>query len=212
MIGRRAAIAGLAASAPAWASDIPPDRILPFRVSRNGSPIGTHVLRFTKMANGFDVQIAVDIAVSLGPITLYRYTLRGLEQWRDGQVIRLDATTDDDGKKDFARVSRDGNRLWVEGSAGPRYQAPRTALPSTHWNRTELDGPWINPQDGRLLATAVASGGVDTVLLASGGTVVAHHYTVSGDAKMELWYKADRLWTGLRAPGRDGSTILYELT
>ena len=71
---------------------IPDDNRRAFRITRNGSAIGTHVLTFARLDNGFDIRIAVAIAVGFGPITLFRYALRGLEQWRNGTAIHLDAT------------------------------------------------------------------------------------------------------------------------
>jgi len=34
---------------------------------------------------------------------------------------------------------------------------------------------------------------------------------VGGDVHMALWYDVNRDWTALRAPGKDGSTISYDL-
>ena len=210
MITRRAVLLGLVAATPA-APGIPADNRLAFRLSRNADPVGTHVLTFTRRADGFDIRIAVDIAVRFGPIPLYHYTLRGLEQWRDNQLAKLEATTDDDGTADFARVTREADGLWVEGSAGPRYRAPANALPGTHWNLAELNGPWINPQNGQLLRPTVERLGRDVVQLGNGRKVEASQFVVGGDVHMALWYDVNRDWTALRAPGKDGSTISYDL-
>jgi Family of unknown function (DUF6134) len=210
LITRRAVLLGLVAATSA-APGIPADNRLAFRVSRNAKPVGTHVLTFTRRPDGFDIRTAVDIAVRFGPIPLYRYTLRGLEQWRDNQLVKLEATTDDDGTADFARVTRDADGLLVEGSAGPRYMAPANALPGTHWNLAELNGPWINPQNGKLLRPTVERLGRDVVQLGNGRKVEASQFMVAGDVRMALWYDANGDWTALRAPGKDGSTISYEL-
>jgi hypothetical protein len=209
MISRRATLLGLVAASPI-STKLEHATQLSFRVMRNGKPIGTHAISIEPAGEGFDVHIAVDIAYSIGPITLYRYTLRGLEQWRGGQLVRLDAHTDDDGTANFASAVRQGQDLWVTGSASAGYRAPPNALPGTHWNRNELDGPWINPQDGKLLTHTVADAGPDSVALADGSRVGAERFVVNGDVRMELWYTADRRWVSLRAPARDGSTILYD--
>jgi hypothetical protein len=216
MIGRRGLLFG---AATAWAAreacampPVPEDGRLAFRVVRNGSAIGTHVLTFARLDNGIDVHIAVDIAVGFGPLVLYRYTLRGLEQWRDGAVSHVDATTNDDGTNDYMRADRDARGLWVEGSKASRYLAPADALPATHWNMAELDGPWINPQDGRLLHPTVQRTGSDLVKLADGRGEKATDYVLSGDVHMELWYNAARQWSALLFTARDGSLVRYELT
>ena len=182
-----------------------------FRIVRNGSAIGTHVLTFERADNGLDIHIAVDIAVGFGPITFFRYTLRGLEQWRNGAVVHVNATTNDDDSPEHMRADRDASGLWVEGSKAPRYLAPTEAMPATHWNISELNAPWINPQDGRLLHPVVQRIGDETLTMPNGATRSATHFVLSGDAKLDLWYDAACQWSALRFTAKDGSLVRYEL-
>jgi len=210
MIARRAALLGtgcaLISTRAARAA-----RTLRFRVHRNGDPIGTHELTFDPVTDGLDVHIAVDIAVGLGPITLFRYRLRAVEQWRQGTLQRLQGTTDNDGDAEFIDAQRDAAGLLVRGSAGPAYRAPAEAIPGTHWNQAEIGAPWINPQNGKLMRLAVTEAGPAPLPRIDGAKLTAHRFALDGDARMELWYGQDRGWTALRAPGRDGSTITYDL-
>lgn len=212
MIARRATLLGLIGTGVAHAATEVADTSLDasFRVLRNGNPIGTHSISIEPVTGGFDVHIDVDIKYSIGPITLYRYRLRGREQWRDGRFVQLDARTDDDGTAQFATITRQGSSLWVSGSANSGYHAPENALPGTHWNKNELAGPWISPQDGKLLAPAVTDAGAEPLAGVRGVTLRAEHFVMSGDVRMELWYTADRRWACLRAPAADGSVILYD--
>jgi Family of unknown function (DUF6134) len=188
----------------------PPSDRLAFRLVREGDAIGTHVLTFARLDNGLDVHIAVDIAVRFGPLVLFRYTLRGLEQWRNGSFVHLDATTNDNGTRDQMRADRDVQGLWVEGSQARRYLAPSDALPATHWNMAELQAPWINPQGGRLLHPVVRCLGPGQVALASGGAETATEYALSGDARLDIWYNESRDWSGLGFAAKDGSEVRYE--
>jgi hypothetical protein len=214
MIGRRGALLGVATACVARgaraALPVPEDGRLAFRIMRKGSAIGTHVLTFARQDNGVDISIAVDIAVGLGPLVLFHYSLRGLEQWRDGVVTHVEATTDDDGTPDHMHADRDVRGLWVQGSKASRYLAPADALPATHWNIAELDGPWINPQDGRLFHPVVHRVGSDQVTLAGGRVAQAMDFKLSGDVHLELWYSAAREWCALSFTAKDGSLVRYE--
>ena len=170
------------------------------------------MLTFERLDNGLDIHIAVDIAVGFGPITLFRYTLRGLEQWRNGAVVHVNATTNDDDTPEHMRADRDASGLWVEGSKAPRYLAPQEAMPATHWNIAELNAPWINPQDGRLLHPLVQRLGDEALTMPDGTTRPAAHYALSGDAKLDLWYDTACQWSALRFLAKDGSPVRYELT
>ncbi len=215
MIGRRTILligSAAALARPArLAADSPDAGRLAFRLVRDGSVIGSHILDFTPADNGFDIRIAVDIAVGLGPIALFRYTLRGLEQWRDGKVVHIETMTNDDGDLETVHGIRDSAGFWIQGSKAPTpYLAPATALPATHWNIAELQGSWINIEDGRLMKTIVAPRGMDTVKLADGNAIQARHYALSGDVNLDIWYDEQDRWCALTFVAHDGSLVRYE--
>ena len=209
LIGRRAMLAGLGAAGtglPVWAA---PTQSLVFRVTRKGDDIGRHSITFSGDAAQLQVDIAVDIRVGLGPITLYRYGLRATERWRNGVLQEVSGTTNDDGTKDFVNARRQNDRLSVEGSAGPAYLAPAASIAASHWNRAELAAPMVNIQDGALLEFKVTPKGLEQ-LTARGRQVAAEHYVLEGKEHLEIWYDSAGVWVGLTAIGRDGSLITYE--
>jgi hypothetical protein len=212
MIGRRAAVAaaGVVLGGVAARAASPEDR-LAFDIMREGSRIGSHVLNFAASDNAMTVRIAVDIAVRFGPLVVFRYTLRGLEQWSGGALVHAEAHADDDGTPGHMQADRDAGGLWVSGSKAARYLAPAKALTATHWNMAELDGPWINFQDGGLLHPAVARIGTDQVKRPGGGSKPATHFALTGDARLDLWYDSDRRWSALTFTAHDGSLVRYEL-
>jgi hypothetical protein len=183
---------------------------LAFRVLRNGSAVGSHTLDFMPRDDGFDVHIAVDIAVALGPITLFRYRLDGTERWRGGIFVSFDSATNHDGKKETCSCQRQDKRLWVSGSQVTRYQAPAEALPASHWNQAELRVPWINIEDGHLMRPKVEPVGLEHLRRADGADLEAEHYKLSGDAPLDLWYEPDGRWASLTSHAGDGSDIRYE--
>lgn len=207
LIGRRAMLVGLGAIGTGVQAA--PAQNLTFRVMRKGDDIGRHSLSFAGDASDLRVAINVDIRVGLGPITLYRYTLRAAERWRNGVLMEMSGTTDDDGTKDFVNARRQNDRLAVEGSAGPAYVAPAVSIAASHWNRAELAGPMVNIQDGALLDFTVTPKGVQQVT-ARGRQVAAEHYVLQGKEHLEIWYDSAGAWVGLTAIGRDGSLITYE--
>jgi hypothetical protein len=134
---------------------------LAFRIVRNGSAIGTHVLNFVLVDNGLDIHIAVDIAVRFGPLVLFHYTLRGLEQWRGDVVVHVDATTNDDGTIDDMRADRDARDLWVQG----RRRRATWRRPMHCRQRTGTCGRWMGPGSTRRtggcsIPLCSASGGI----------------------------------------------------
>ncbi|MGC8475976.1 MAG: DUF6134 family protein [Acetobacteraceae bacterium] len=205
MLTRRALLA-----ASVVAPGVPRSDVLRFRLIREGSKIGAHVLHFLPRPEGMRVTIAVDIAVRFGPFVLYRYRLRGSETWRNGRCVGAASRTEDDGTPLFMRAERDASGFWVTGTHTPRYRAPPTALVASHWNQAELRGPWINLENGRLLHPHVTPLGVHPALLADGAQVPARSYSITGPATMRLWYTLGGVWTGLLFTASDGSLVRYE--
>lgn len=216
LIGRRRVVLGGLALAAAGSANaaaippIPPGNRLAFDVIRNGSKIGTHVLDFEIAGDRLDVNIAVDLAIGIGPLTLFRYTHRAVETWKGGEVQAIDAMTDHDGTKHRLTMKRHPKGIRVVGGKGS-YLAPPETLPATHWNRRMLDGPMVNTETGALMHPHITNHGVETVKTISAASVQADHFSLSGDVILETWYDSSPRWVGLGFAGSDGSMIRYLL-
>ncbi len=180
-----------------------------FEVRRNDSVIGSHSVSFARSGDNQVVTVAVDYLVKFGPITLFRYALRGSEAWRGDSLAEARFETDDDGRKDFMRATSRGGALAVEGSASGSYTAPPGSIIASHWNRREVERPMINPQNGELMTFDVRDGGHDPVHTLGGETLPAKRFTLTGPSTLDLWYEPSGAWAGLRAVARDGSVITY---
>jgi len=210
MTRRVVVLGGLAMANAATAAPVSDGQQLSFRIMRKGSVIGSHVFDFARHGDALTAKIAVDIAVSFGFITLYRYSHNAVELWRDDEFTSIDARSNDNGTRTQVSVRREDAGLVVERSSGPGYVAPANALPATHWNRRMLSGPLINNQTGELMRPSVTSLGFETITLVSGIAVRAEHLELRGDVDMDTWYDSFPSWVGLRFTGKDGDEIRYE--
>lgn len=213
MIPRRLLIAGAAAmpfGAAQASLPVPAARRLGFRVLRNDSPIGQHVLSFEPQGARLVVRIVVDLAVGIGPVTLYRYRHRATETWEGDKVVAFQAETNDDGSTSTIAMRAQGEALFVESSRAGRFLAPPGALPATHWNKRMLDGPFINTQTGEVLRPTVTRMGAEPLPWAPQRR--GDRYVLSGAIDLETWYDSTPGWAGLRFRGRDGSVIHYAVS
>lgn len=187
----------------------PQGRKLAFRVFREEKDIGTHEVSFSRQGDSWTVEIAIDLAVSFGPVPLYRYRHRAREVWASGQFASVEADTNDNGTTLRVRAERSGTAVMVSSTQSGDYAAPSMALPSTHWNRRMLDVPFINTQTGELLRSAVSPLGTGQVETASGMRIPVRRFEIRGPILLETWYDEGATWAGLRFKGRDGSQITY---
>lgn len=184
---------------------------LHFEVLRDGSPIGTHVVRFREEGGTLTVENEVRIAVTIAFITVYRYEQDRTETLRDGRIVAFYNRTDDDGE-----VTEVTGRA-VEGGIeviGPqvRHTVPGDMVLTGYWDYETVDQRrLLDVGDGTVLEIVVADGGVETVE-AWGREVEARRYALTGDIEKELWYDAAGIWVHMRQVARDGSIIEYLLT
>jgi hypothetical protein len=211
MIGRRRLLGGLAVVpfGPVRAAlPVPAGDRLCFDIIRKGDKIGEHTLTFARTSDALTVAVGVDIVVGFGPIAFFRYKHRATVHWQSGEVVSVDAETNDDGTPRQMTARRDESGLVVQGSRAPRYIAPPQSLPGTHWDKAMLNGPFINTEDGRLMSPKVTLVGMEK-LDVTGGSVEAQHYTMRGDANLDTFYDLTPSWVGLRFTAHDGSEIRY---
>lgn len=213
MIGRRAVLAagaGLIARPAGAALPVPPSGALAFRMVRHDSEIGRHTLAFEHQGDTLTIDIAVDAAVSLLSIPIYRYRHRLVETWQGETLSGLVGTTDKNGEREWVQAQRTAEGLVVLGSQTQRYIAPEGAIGISYWNRLLMEAPMISLEDGVLLHPTVTVLGAETIRLASGVAIAADHYRIRGTFKADVWYDRADTWAGLELTVADGSTIHYE--
>jgi hypothetical protein len=185
---------------------------LRFDVLRNNSRIGHHAVGFREQDGALIATIAVDISVGLGPLTLYRYTHRVRERWRDGSFLSLESETNDNGKHYRVGATRTDENVVVKSSVAGTVRLKPETIPLTHWNKLCVERPLFNPQDGTVLTPAIKVHGEETVQLADGRKVRATHYSLMIQPILDDWYDSAGQWTALSTKGKDGSIIAYRRT
>jgi hypothetical protein len=177
---------------------------------RHGACIGTHTLEFRTNGEALEVDIAVDVRVSFGPIPIVHYSHRAREIWLGDRFVGVSSHTDRNGRALQMEAVRAGSTLSVTGSGTRPYVAPSDAFATTYWRKASLFEPLIGTQDGTLNYPKIVEPGSDPIRLASGAQTEAKHYVLSGDMDVELWYDDADAWVGMRFEAADGSTISYE--
>jgi hypothetical protein len=202
--------AGSSGAEPA-APNLAPEPVLSFRVERGGEPIGTHELRFRREGDELHVTIDIKLAVTFGPLTLFRYEHRNRETWRDGRLIALETATNDDGKEYWVRAKATETGLDVTSSANGSFAAPAGIIPTSYWNpETTGQTQLLDTQKGRIIDVAIASAG-DASVDADGREIAARLYDMTGDLKLRLTYSRDGEWLNVAFAAR-GAEVDYAVT
>ena len=213
VIGRRGVLlagACVVARQAAAALPVPPDNTLAFRLIRHGSEIGRHTLAFDRQGEALTVHIAVDAKITLLTIPVAHYTHRSVETWQGDTLVGLTGQTNKNGEQGWMNARRTSEGLVVVGSKAARYVAPPQAIGVSYWNKRMLSGPMISLENGELLRPKVAADKTEPVPLATGGTIPADHYNISGPFNVDVWYDRTDTWASLALDISDGSEVHYE--
>ena len=195
--------------AQGWAR-VPDGHVLEYQVMRRGKEIGRHRVWFRHLEDHLRVETQVRIAVKFAFITLFRFELDGYEKWRDGRLMAMESTTNDNGKRHVVRAVANGTAIDVEAD-GKTWSAPATIMPSSLWHRDMVKGsPLLSVKLGKPVEVEFEEVGRETVT-ARGGEVSATRYVVTGDFERELWYDDDGILVHLRLHRDDGVDIVYIL-
>jgi hypothetical protein len=186
----------------------PPDGTRTYGVYRNGSELGSHVITFRHTEAGFVVEHHVRIRVKILFVTAYHYEADRTETWRDGRLVAVRTTTNDNGTTFEVTTKPAGDGLEVHGSAGTSTVAADVGVPGPAWN-TFASHPTklVDPDSGKILTVNV-TGPVDDVLTVAGGKALkCKRVRVTGGFDATIWFGADGLMLEERMKARDGSTV-----
>jgi len=199
MLGRRSlglALPGLLANGAVRAAT----RQIEFRILRDGRPIGSHRTLIEQSGTALTARIAVDIAVTLAGLTVFRFTQRFVEEWRDGRLLVATARRDRNGSVTDIQARAETDGVTVRGPAGS-FRLSAEAAPLSWWDPDRFGRPLFATDTGEPLTRLV----IRLAPLANGGRLIR----VSGDGETESRYGADDAWLGWQSQAEDGSTIVY---
>ncbi len=133
--------------------------------------------------------------VSILGLINFDYHLTSREVWRNGVLMEIQATTNNDGRAEFVNAQRIDSGLQIDSS---RFQGVVPGNPATTSYFTEdfMSRPvWISTQDGNPLSLIVENKGAST-FETSEGVLNCTKYTTRGKLKINLFYDQNHEWIG----------------
>ncbi len=182
-----------------------------FSLVYKGRTIGRHVVRSAPVIEDVSVSTEVEVSVKRFFLTVFSYSHRSEERWRDGRLVALKSQTTEGGETFSVDGAVGARGFRVVGKEGP-FIAPAAALTSNClWNSAILQQEAvIDAQHGGVIGISVRQLGDDHIVIA-GRLVAAKRFTfITPDLAGTLWYDDAGRWVS-GALERDGAILEYRL-
>ena len=134
-----------------------------FEIYRNNKLIGYHIFSFNKVDELLEVKSEIKFEIKKLGVLLYDYQVTGTEVYKDGNLIKFNSKTNQNGKSKYVNITTENGELVVDGSS---YQgkAPTEYLIGTWWNHSLVKAPaQISAVSGRIIKQKVSFLGEETL-------------------------------------------------
>ncbi len=158
-----------------------------FTVLKDGNPVGHHRFVFDREGDRLDIKVATEIEIKLAMIPIYTFEYQAHEQWQDGRVVQVDATTNDNGEKLAITVRPDGpGYVRTVNGRVDRFDESKRML--AVWNKETLKHhDFFSVVEDETLKLSFHLVGPEKLTL-DGKEIDVDHYSMIGDEERELWF------------------------
>jgi len=179
-----------------------------YGITRKGTRIGTHELRFAIDGNRVTVSVESKIRVTVLKVPVFTFRYVAEEVWEDNQLLSVAATTTENKKVTQVSLLNDATSSQLTTNNGTA-SVERLSFASNHWNPHVIGSERIfNTLTGKESNIDMEDLGQES-LTTGRGEVETRHYRMGGDIQAEVWYDQSLRWTRLSFPGKDGNQVDY---
>jgi hypothetical protein len=180
----------------------------------DGKPAGeSHVTIQTKDDGSIVVSTSAQVAIDR-LLVHYKYSYSGKETWKDGKLVGLDSTTNDDGKrfnvsavagKENVKVTVNNTEREVHGDV---WSTTYARYPDT--DRCNKVVHLLDADTGKEMSAKLECVGREETVIA-GQKMTCTHFRLRGDVSTDLWYDGQKRL--VRQEGvEQGHKVLTEFT
>lgn len=183
-----------------------------YRILRTGKKIGKHTIRITGtgQADSTRVEVVSRIRVTVLKVPVFSFDYRSIEDWQDGSLISVEASTTENAKTTKVSATRNGDSFVLRQN-GSSQTVTGLEFSSNHWHPGVLGSKALfNTLTGKKNDVQIEKLG-STQLALPPGNINATHFRYTGSLEAEVWYDDTGRWVQLRFENDDGSEILYQL-
>ena len=167
-----------------------------FDIYRNNKHIGKHIFSFNRSNSELAVKSEINFEIKKLGVVLYKYHVKGTEFYKDGELIKFNSKTNQNGKEKYVNMKLKNNEYIIDGSSY-KGNAPTDYLLGTWWNHSIVKAPaQISAVSGRIIQQKVTFIGKEVITFQDKTYNTLHFNFSSTDEKLskgkklntDVWY------------------------
>jgi hypothetical protein len=173
-----------------------------FDIYRNDQNIGKHIFFFNKSNGDLAVESEINFEIKKLGIVFYKYYVKGIEIYKDGELVKFNSKTNQNGKEKYVNMKLHNGVYEIDGSS---YQGnvPKDYLIGTWWNHSIVDAKaQISVVSGRIIKQKVTFLGKEFLKINDKSYKTLHFNFTSSDKKLaknkklntHVWYDENTLF------------------
>ena len=167
-----------------------------FDIYRNNQNIGKHIFSFKKSNGQLKVESEIKFQIKKFGIVLYKYYVKGTEIYKDGELIKFNSKTNQNGKEKYVNMKLENGDYIIDGSSY-KGKAPTDYLLGTWWNHNIVESEaQISAVSGRIIKQKVTFLDKEIIKIGDKSYNTLHFNFSSTDKKLgkdkklntDVWY------------------------
>ncbi len=172
-----------------------------FDIYRNNNHIGKHVFSFKRNNDQLEVESEIKFEIKKFGVVLYKYHVTGKEIYKDGELVKFNSKTNQNGKNKYVNLVLENDELNIDGSSY-KGNAPKEYLLGTWWNHSLVKAEaQISAVSGRIIKQKVTFLGKENIEVNGKIYKTLHFNFSSTDKKLakdkklntDIWYDEETL-------------------
>ena len=173
-----------------------------FDIYRNNKYIGKHTFSFKRSDGQLAVKSEINFEIKKLGIVFYKYHVNGTEVYKDGELIKFNSKTNQNGKEKYVNMKLEKGEYTIDGSSY-KGKAPIDYLLGTWWDHSIVKASaQISAVSGRIIKQKVTFLGNETIKLGEKSYNTLHFNFSSTDKKLvkdkklntDVWYDEKTLY------------------
>ena len=172
-----------------------------FDIYRNNKHIGKHTFFFERSNGKLTVESEINFKIKKLGIVLYKYHVKGIEIYEDGELIKFNSKTNQNGKHKYVNMRLENNLYIIDGSSF-KGNTPKDFSIGTWWNHDIIKAKaQISAVSGRMIHQKVEFLGKEEIKIGDKTFNTLHFNFSSTDKKLtkdkklntDVWYDEQTL-------------------